>query len=282
MGDYLRNVALRLAAAPSLRPRVLSRFELPGAFGFGLSRAHTDWETESESVLPSRIRSANSFPERIEIPAPIPPGRLRIDRPDPMPHEGRDNVRGSQPAEEPARIISMVERTIVREPQEPHRWGDTARSRFAHPDGHPRLSVDRSEGEIADDAQRIVRDARPAREEAASVRRAAAELAQPRSSVATPHLDPSPVRPMHPAAATAAKSTGPGDHGGHFTLTRPAQQQPEAPRADAARHVQVVIGKVTVHATLPPPPVSPAPRPAASPPSRMTLERYLELRGGRG
>jgi hypothetical protein len=278
MGDYLRNVALRLTAAPSLRPRVPSRFETPAAFAFGLSRAHSDWDTGSESVSASHIRPANPVPERTEPLAAISQRHVRMDRPDVLPHATRDNLPGSQSAVEPARITSILEKTIVRESPESHRRVDSAESHFAHPENRSHVPVNRSEGTISGVPR--VHEAKPLREEGASVRRENPGPAQPRPT--TPHMDRSPERPAHPVAVTAARSASPDDHSGHFALTRPAQPQPEAPRADAAPHVRVVIGKVTVNATLPSATAPPAPRPAAPPPSRMTLERYLELRGGRG
>jgi len=274
MSNYLRNVAHRAAGASLLRPRVPSRFE--PASGLAPAMNHfREMVTEREAEAPRATRAMET-----RLPPPV---SSRAAETQPRREESRARTS-------PTPTHTVEERVVLRKEPEI---------------GQPRPSQEsRTQNNSGPNAPTAARSPQPgitqepAETRVPITREVTGEKVQPRPDPArqTPPTEV-PVAPQFPAPAAERREA----------IDKPALPRP-VPRADspvrnreipavpspaahthfavpqieiATRDVHVTIGKVTVQANFPAAPVhAPARMPAHTGP-RLTLERYLDRRGGR-
>ena len=280
MSNYLRNVAHRTTGASLLRPRIPSRFEpVPG---LGLEMNHfREVATEREAAHP-RVTQAK------ETPMSPPPVLSHVNETQPRREESR--------APKPALIAHMrEERSVSRKKPEIDQPQPIQ-------EAHHQAELAPREPTVVRSAQREITQ-EPVDTRVVISRNTPAERAQPDQQRIRPAIQmevPVPVppaaqpfpalkperleQPDRPERHTPLMKAEPQIRAHEFPVSpaaaqyaRPAGLQSEI----AAPGIHVTIGKVTVQASFPAAPVhAPARMPVHSGPL-LTLERYLDRRGGR-
>lgn len=289
MSDYLRHVALRTAGVSPLRPRVPSRFE--PLHGMGLGENRTGGETVEHEIAaprgaaaPETRRSLGSAPDRLPG-QPVTRHEPGAIQPVSLSHTNEVHTRELRTIER--RRVEEATRPVPQRETRPER--DEVRDMPRSPERHrpaekpprdPEMRVRPPNEKVVVEVVRDIKErVYPPIEP--SVHPADSSLAQ----------FPMSPRPLAEAAQNRDQPTDAGrwpsvaqSVSGARDSALPATRAPGTESAEAESappSVHVVIGKVTVQAILPAPRAPIPARPAASSGPRLTLERYLEQRGGR-
>ena len=288
MSNYLTNVARRTVGASLLRPRIASRFEPVRGTGPAMNQfREVAIEREVEAPRDRQATEVRIPPPPVSHRTHEPTVRLeeaRTAKPVPtteLPQE-RTLSRKKPDIDQPLTLTLQEARTQI--DPEPSAGVAAARGvrpeRTQEPEGkRDPISRDVAAGEIRlhpEPARQIPQRDVPVAVSQAAVSPLAPQFPAPaterREAIDRPALPRPFVRPDSPVRGReipAAPSAG--------LHTQFAPPQIEI----AARDVHVVIGKVTVQATFPTAAAPPSSRAAASGAPRLTLERYLDRRGGR-
>ena len=271
MGDYLRHIAARVVGRTGIVPRLPSLYEPPsGGTGARL-------ETVSTGVTVEAPRRTEAPPERMparaveELKAQVAEEPRR-----PMPeNEAPPRVVKEHRTHSVERVLE-TRATRVAEIKQPEpvlanpRPAPADLPTFKPTDG-PRRGPDdivRPEIQRARETQPL--DASPQPPSSPRLRTPIRENPQPRASARVES-----ARPAERTAAALKQSYG------VFTKNPPPVVAAMVPAAaeDRVPPIQVTIGRVTVNAVLP---SAAPPRQTAGPaPPRLSLDSYLEQRGGR-
>jgi hypothetical protein len=275
MSNYLRNVAHRAAGASLLRPRVPSRFEPVAGIGPAMNHfREVVTEREAEAPRASRVK---------ETHLPPPPVLHRTAEPQ-VRHE---EARATTP---PATRHTAEERAVNRKTPEidqprPVRESRTQTDSVADTATttrsiRPEITQEPSDTRVLISRDTLAERAQPQQEPIRPTVRIDVPVAVPSAA----QLFPAPTPERQPERRAPVMKAETQIRSREFPVTpAPARYaQPAVPQTEiAAPSIHVTIGKVTVQATLPAAPVHvPARTPAHNGP-RLTLERYLDRRGGR-
>ena len=265
MGDYLGHVTSRVLRGAAIQPRVPSLFEPPQTPGGALVTPLRGIQMEREAAVapeaPPVLHRAEAFGREPQVAVPpLPPLEPRLqavqqkvqERPEPRVTERK-----------PEANVKPAPRD-TREPAIPPRKSELSES--VAPNRLPRQIVPRR----ADPIVAAPREDPPA--------------ARPKQVAVRPELPPSRNREegkVAPAITTSRpESVSPRHYAPPVLPRRATPVLPDlAFTPEAGPTISVVIGRVTVQPVMPAPAAA---RPAAGPPApRLSLDQYLERRGGR-
>jgi hypothetical protein len=266
MGDYIGHVTSRVLRGAAIQPRVPSLFEPPQTPGGALLTPSRGIQTEREAAVapeaPPVVHRAEAFVREPQVAVPsMPPLEPRLQA-----VQQRVQERPESPRVAERKLETHVKPAPrdTREPATPPRKSEPPES--VVPNRLPRQIVPRR----ADPIVAAPREDPPA--------------ARPKQAAVRPELPPSRNREegkLAPAIATSRlENVSPQRYAPPVLPRRTTPTPPDlAFTPEAGPTISVVIGRVTVQPVMP---ATASARPAAGPPApRLSLDQYLERRGGR-